>query len=154
DRRRQKDRKILNITARDVPFWQALDSLAAQSQTRVSLYQRDGVLALVDGPAEAPAGSYHGPFWVVCKRLTTVRDLESQAHYQLVTLEIAWEPGLRPFLLEARPRSLIVRDDRDDDLSAMEAGAGQAPVEGKLATLLDLRLPAAPRPATKLTKLQ
>jgi hypothetical protein len=153
DRRRQPEPRILKLNLKDVLFWQALDAIARQAGARVSLYQRDGVLALVEGPPDEWV-SYSGPFRIALKRLTAVEDLETVSHYQVTTLEVAWEPPVRPFLIETRPRSLVVQDDQGRDLPVPDAGAGQAPVEAPLAMLLDLRLPAAPRSSLKLAQLR
>src|SRR5215211_504946 len=53
DRRGQgKEAKIV-LNLKKATFWQALDAVAERSRSVLSLYQADGVIALVDGPPPA-----------------------------------------------------------------------------------------------------
>jgi hypothetical protein len=153
DRRQTKTERALKLDLKGVTFWQALDALAKEADAQVSLYQRDGVLALVDGPHKALPASYHGVFRVTLSRKVLVEDLAADSHSLIVTLEIAWEPRFRPYLLETVSHSVAAQDDMQHDLPA-EDGGGKASVEGKLATTVELRLSAPPRSATRLKMLR
>src|SRR5262249_55563371 len=51
DRRRDKERgPIFALDLKEATFWESLDEIALKADLRVSLYERDGRLALVDGP--------------------------------------------------------------------------------------------------------
>jgi hypothetical protein len=154
DRRRKKEARAINLNLKDATFWQALDTIAKQADARISLYERDGVPALVDGPHVIFPVSYNGVFRIALKRLVASRDLETANSYQVATLELAWEPHFRPFLLETRPKSFALRDDQNRELPIKEEGGGQAPVEGRLAMTFDVRLPAIPRPSVRMGLLQ
>jgi hypothetical protein len=105
DRRRKKEGRAINLNLKDATFWQALDTIAKQTDARISLYERDGVPALVDGPHVIFPVSYNGVFRIALKRLVASRDLEAANSYLVATLELAWEPHYRPFLLETMPKS-------------------------------------------------
>jgi len=153
DRRRTKAEKTLKLDLKAVTFWQAIDAIAQSANAQVSLYQRDGVIALVDGPHIALPVSYHGPFRVTIQRKVLVDDLIAESHQLIVTLEIAWEPRFRPYLLETTPKSVAVEDDAKHELPVAEDG-GKSAVEGKLAASVELHLPAPPRSVARLGSLR
>jgi hypothetical protein len=153
DRRRTKNEHLLMLDLKDVTFWQALDAIAKEANAQLSLYQRDGVIALVDGPHRPLPVSYHGPFRVALQRKVLVEDLVADSHNLIVTLEVAWEPRFRPYLLETIPHSVMAQDDAKRDLAA-DDGGGKAAVEGKLAATIDLRFRAPPRSAARLEVLR
>jgi hypothetical protein len=153
DRRRTKVERPLKLDLKGVTFWQALDAIAKEADAQLSLYQRDGVIALVDGPNKPLPVSYHGLFRIVLLRKVVVDDLAADAHHLIVSLEVAWEPRFRPYLLETVPQSVVAQDDAKHDLRG-EDGGGKAPVEGKLAATVDVRFPAPPRSAARLGVLR
>jgi hypothetical protein len=138
----------LKLALKQVPFWLALDAIARQAKARPYLFQRNGRVALVDGGPEQPV-SYSGIFRTSVRRVSSVRDFETDAHYCIVSLEVAWEPGFQPFRLETRPRELVVQDDQGRKLP-VPFESTKEPIDGRLATVLDLRLPAPKRSAGKL----
>ena len=154
DRREKKDNSRLGLDINKLPFWQALELIARDADARIDFYQKDGVLALVDGPYREPtAVSYNGIFRVTAKRASAVRDLDGDAHYYEVSLEVAWEPKFRPFFIETRPDSLVIQDDKKHDILPVAQGTGRVPVEGHQASV-DLRLPAVPRSVNTLALLK
>src|SRR5438105_1163719 len=50
DRRREKPDFKAKVSLQNATFWQALDAIAEKANLSLSLYQADGVVALVDGP--------------------------------------------------------------------------------------------------------
>lgn len=157
DRRRKAegDDPELKLGLKAVTFWQALDAIAKEADLRVALYQRDGKIALVDGPHVQLPTSYSGIFRLTCRRMTSVHDLESDARVTVAQVEVAWEPRFRPLLIDPRPQALVAKDDKGKDLPAEDEGGGKVPVEGRVvATTVDLRLPAPPRAAARLGQLK
>jgi hypothetical protein len=145
DRRMNKTEVRLGIDLSNISFWEALDRIARDSDTRLDLYQKDGVLALVDGPYREQAVSYSGIFRTVVRRITAHLDLDSDTAFYEATVEVTWEPRFRPFFVEPRPDSLVVKDDKNHDLEgAPPGGSGRVPVDGRTA-VVDLRLPAIQR---------
>jgi hypothetical protein len=153
DRRRTKAEKQLKLELKAVTFWQAIDAIAKSADAQVSLFQRDGGIALVDGPHVALSVSYHGPFRVTLQRKVLIDDLVAGSRQLIVTLELAWEPRFRAYLLETTPKSIAVQDDAKHDVPAADDG-GKAAVEGKLATTVELRMPAPPRSVVRLGLLR
>jgi hypothetical protein len=155
DRRRgEQTNPVLKLAVHKATFWQALEAIAKAADLRISLYQRDGQIALVDGPYRALPVSFSGLFRTTVKRVTTVADLENDAHFTLVQLEVAWEPRFQPFLVETRPDGLVIEDDQRHPLKVVEGGKGQASVSGRPAMDMELRLPALPRAATTIGLLK
>jgi hypothetical protein len=137
-------------------FWPALDAIARKKHSRVELYPRDGRLALVRqsaGYVEPPI-SYSGLFRTSLTRITTSRDLETNATSCSARLEVAWEPSLEPLLLESSPHGVVVRDDRGALLPTQAEGSVMVPVDGRLALAIDLPLPAVPRSTMRYSQLQ
>jgi hypothetical protein len=153
DRRRNKAEKALKLDLKAVTFWQAIDAVAKSADVQVSLYQRDGLIAIVDGPHVALPVSYHGPFRITIQRKVLIDDPVAQSHQFIVTLEIAWEPRFRPYLLETTPKSVAVEDDAKHELPVAEDG-GKSAVEGKLAASVELHLTAPPRSVARLGSLR
>jgi hypothetical protein len=143
----------LKLNLEQATFWQALDAIAEQADARIYLYRADGI-ALVDGPHVALPVSYNGIFRVVVKRLLAVRDLETDARYYVATMEIAWEPRFKPFLIDTRPQALTIKDDKNRELLPPDEGGSKVPVESPFAMTVDLRLPAVPRAVSKLNLLK
>lgn len=153
DRRMTKTDTRLGLDLSNLTFWQALDLIARDSDTRVDVYQKDGVFALVDGPYREQTVSYDGIFRTVAKRITSHLDLDADSATYEVTLEVTWEPRFRPFFIETRPDSLVVKDDKNHDLEGAPPSLGRVPVDGRFATV-DLRLPAIQRSVKHLGLLK
>jgi hypothetical protein len=146
DRRQNKEADKLKLALDGVTFWQALDAIAREADARVSLYEDGGKIALVDGPFHAVPTSYHGIFRICVKRLQLLHDLESGAHVCVATVEVAWEPGFRPFFLELKPESLAVQDDKKRDLEVpANAGGREQAGEARFGKQFEVYLPAPPR---------
>src|SRR5262249_3171244 len=50
DRRLTKSDPRLSLVFNSLSFWPALEEIARQTDARISTYQQDGTIALVDGP--------------------------------------------------------------------------------------------------------
>jgi len=144
----------IKLDLKKVTFWQALDQIARETDLRVNLYQRGGVIALTEGPNTNLPISYDGLFRTVVRRVTAIHDLETDQHFCLITLEIAWEPRFHPLFLESKPLNLDVRDDNQEAIRPEEDSGGKIPVQGKVATTVEVRLPAPVRRSVSLGKLK
>jgi hypothetical protein len=151
DRRSDKAEQTIKLDLRNVTFWQALEAIARAADLRISLYQNDGKLALVNGPYLEVPTSYHGLYRTSVKSVAGFLDLATGAHFYVARLEIAWEPRLKPFLVESSPESLVVEDDQGHRLKVPDTGKEQSPAAGRNAQEVEVRLPAPPRAAKKLT---
>jgi hypothetical protein len=154
DRRGVKREPNVKLALDRATFWQAVDALAHQAGAGLSLYQPDGVLALVEPPARLLPVSHDGLFRTAVKGLTLRRDLETGAHSGLVQLEVAWEPGFQPLLLEVKSyEATFARDARGHVLHVKQAGTGQRDAGGPAAAV-ELPLPAPDRSAPALAELK
>src|SRR5438309_10703811 len=82
DRRREKEEiKSLKLDLKNATFWQALDAIAKAADARISLYERDGKIALLDGPYQVAPVSYSGLFRIGIKELHVHHFLDSDTHY-------------------------------------------------------------------------
>ena len=151
DRRREKNEiKSLKLDLKKATFWQALDAIAKAADARVSLYERDGKIALVDGPYQMMPVSYSGLFRVTVKGLHLRHLLDSDTHDCILNLEIAWEPRFQPLFMETRPDSLIGQDDKGRAIEIPDDGKGLAAIGQPTVKTLDVRIPAPSRSAKQL----
>jgi hypothetical protein len=151
DRRREKDEaRQLKLNLKTATFWQALDAIAKAADARVSLYERDGKIALVDGPHQLLPVSYSGLFRVTVKELHLHHYLDSDNHFCDIKLEVAWEPRFQPLFMETRPESLTVVDDKGRAIEIPEEGRGPTAIGQPTATTVTIRIPAPQRSAKQL----
>ena len=86
DRRREKeDVKLSKLDLKNATFWQALDAIAKAADARVSLYERDGKIALMDGPHQLTPTSYSGLFRLEPTKLEATRDLKNSGAHTLLS---------------------------------------------------------------------
>jgi len=102
----------LNLALDNAPFWLALDTILDQAGlTLYNFHGQSGALAIVAAdPQAAPRkerGCYAGLFRFEATQLEALRDLRVADRNSLkLTLEVTWEPRVRPIVLE-QPRSAI-----------------------------------------------
>ena len=143
------------MDVRQEPFWKVLDLIADRAGARVAILPRDGHIALVRRGADErrPLVSYSGPCRFCVKRVTVMRDLETGAHTCSAAVEVAWEPGLKPLFL-GTPQDVVVRDNAGRRHASPDAGKSLAPVDGRVALLIDVPLPALPREVSSLAQVE
>jgi hypothetical protein len=155
DRRLSKNDPKLKLDLVRVPFWKALEVIAKEAKARVSPYQGDGIIALVEGPYRPLPIDFHGPFKVSVKDLVLKRNLESDYHSCVIHLEAAWEPWFQPFYLEAGPASVVFSPDAKGKVFKPSVPSrGQISVAGKTAIEVEFRFPAPKRSAAKIELLK
>jgi hypothetical protein len=151
---RRRETKSLKLDLKNATFWQALDAIAKAADLRVSLDQRDGKIALVEGPYHVIPVSYSGLFRVAVTGLHLRHLLDSDTHDCQIDLEVAWEPRFQPLFIESRPDSLTVEDDKGRVIEIPEDGKGLAPIGRPTAHTMHLRIPAPQRSAKQLGLLK
>ncbi|GIW89026.1 MAG: hypothetical protein KatS3mg108_3350 [Isosphaeraceae bacterium] len=113
----------LDLTVRERTFFEALEEIARQAEVGLTFYTGDGSIGVVPrgmelGEVDGAGGASRapvelvGPFRVVLRRIATVRDLATGQARGSATLELAWEPRLRPMLLALRADGLRIVDDQ------------------------------------------
>jgi hypothetical protein len=152
DLRLDKSNSRVHVDFRAASYWQVVQALAAQTKARISLYQPDGQVALVDGPGRDLPVSLHGPFRVAFKRVATAVDLDTGTHICLVTLEIAWEPRFFPYLIE--PGAATLNTFKDNRFATETPRGAALPVLEHNAKEIELRFTAPPRTAERIDELR
>jgi hypothetical protein len=155
DRRLAKSNAKLTLPRTPVSFWQALDEMVRQADARISPYQQDGAVALVDGPYRVQSVSHHGLFRTVVKGLMVRRDEDAANHVCAVHLETAWEPRFQPFYVGVEASTAgFSRDDEGRAREVKIPGLGQLGVAGRGALEWELRMPAPKRSAARIEQLK
>jgi hypothetical protein len=158
---RGESTSAFRLDLKRVPFWQALDAIAAASGARVKLFPTSGRIALDKrGPNyRLPPICYDGRFRLSVKKASANRDLETDDSSPRrgstnLALEVAWDPDLYPLYLETRPRSLRLVDDKNNVPTIPDEGSSLAPVDGRIALGIDVTLPPLPRSVAQIRSLE
>jgi hypothetical protein len=154
DRRQAKGDNMIKLSLQNVTFWQALDAIAKAADAKVSVYERDGKIALIDGPHQTIPISYSGLFRVTVKRIDVISNMDTDDHECLVYLQVAWEPRFRPLMMEPQPMDLVVQDDKGRALEVPEMAKGAAPIGHRTAAEIRMRFEAPRRSANQLGLLK
>ena len=156
DDRRQKTEELppLRLRLHKATFWQCLDAIAREADLKVSLYQPESRIALIDGPFVAVPVSYHGIFRISVDSLMTVHQLTQNQRLCILGLEVAWEPRFRPLFLQSKPDVLEVRDNQGTSLDMVGQGTGRLPIGGPCAMRWQIQLRSPRRTATKLSSIE
>jgi len=154
DRREMQDNPRLRLDLKGATFWEALEAIAREADAKVALSTQEGKVALIDGPYQARPLSFSGLFRTAVKRVDVVRILDPETHYCRIVMEVAWEPRFQPYLLEPRPDTFIVQDDKGNKLDVPEENTGPLPVGRRLATEVEIRVGAPKRSAPHLGLLK
>ena len=103
----------LAVEFNKVPFWAAVEKLAADTGCRITVSGSGREIALVPLPAGAkpPPSHVDGPFRAVLKQVVARRDFETgRTTYQL-HLEAMWEPRFPVYLMDGEPKVTTARAD-------------------------------------------
>ncbi|WP_439627254.1 hypothetical protein [Gemmata sp.] len=137
--------------ADQVPFWDALEAVADQSKSRLTV--RDGgrtvVLAPRPGPREVSAVS--GAFRIVPRTVTGRLLLDQGTAVHEIDLDVHWEPRARVYRIDSAPRITRAEDDRGTVLTAEAAGSRHYPT-GSL-TDLKVRITGLTRDSKQIATL-
>jgi hypothetical protein len=134
-----------------VPFWAALEQIAAKVDARVALAERGRQITLAKRTGPAAPSSVDGPFRVVVRQVAGRLDFETGRTFTEVTLDVHWEPRFPVFRISSEPTITQATADAGGKLTAISAHA-KTPPRGYLYTTT-VRIDGVPRAATKLTRL-
>lgn len=156
DRRENADDGKIKLKLTKVTFWEAIDTIAREADVRVGVHETDGKIALraKRENAQIPPTSYNGLFRTRVLRVDARRDYESENSTYQATLEIAWEPRFRPFILDLRPAGLAYQDEKGKNLSIEEMEGNKLAVTSRTSINFDVPLPSLERGAAKLGLLK
>ena len=146
----------LDLEIRDKPFLEALDLVAKQAEVGIDYHTGDGSVGITGGGTmPKPTLIYSGPFRIELKQIGLVRDFGTGMSSATVQLEAAWEPRLRPMLLNLKASEFKVFDDHGKEVKAqveMESEEVVVRPENPVAEI-NLNLQAPDRTASKLKSL-
>jgi hypothetical protein len=146
DRRKNAvDRQVKLGTGKQT-YWEIVEQLARQTQSRLALYQPDGMVALTDNQAEHSPTSLHGPFRVTAKWISVKRDFANATRMGILCLEIAWEPRFSPYLIERGRLSFQETPSQKVEVGPKVPTGGAILVTEKIAKEFEVHFPAAARP--------
>jgi len=156
DRTKAEGDRTLRIDCKGVPFWEAVERIARESDHRIG-FSDDGRRLQLQGGGdityrETPV-SFDRMFRVAARRVVAAADLDTDRAYTEVTLMLNWEPGFSVFLVEPPGRSVAARDNTEQDLRIAEDGGGKLPVSGG-GIDLPVRLVGVPRAAKAIKLLE
>jgi hypothetical protein len=138
----------LSVEFDETPFWRALDQVLDQAELKVYAFGHQRAIHLVareeDDLPRAGRGSYSGPFRLEPIRVMARRDLRNpEGDSLLLTLEVAWEPRLKPVGLKQRMADLEAVDENGNPLAFDRSQAElEVPGNGDM-TAVELNLPLA-----------
>lgn len=158
----------VDLDLKDLSFWEGLDKLLDEAEMTTYGFgtggdekEPDNKIGLMNRPEgelpRAGRASYSGPFRVAATRVDAVRDLNRKEGGVLrLGLHIAWEPRLRPIVIDLPGNELKITDDFLGEIAPANPEAEmssevQADVNG-VEFDLPLQLPA--RNAQKLATVQ
>jgi hypothetical protein len=130
-------------------YWEIAQALAKQTNSRLSFYQTDGQVVLVNGPLPKDPVDLCGLFRIAVKRVGTRLDFDGQTHTGNLGLEIAWEPRFLPYLIEVGKLSFQTGPQDQPTVTKVPAGSPM-PVMEKNAKEFDVFFPGPPRSAAFL----
>ena len=148
----ETDETIAKLELDKTPFWQAMETLARETDQRIMLYGRDrkiGLVANARGYREVPT-SYSGPFRVTLKRMVQVHDLEDNSGLGVARIEVSWEPRFQAFLLEPHLDSVEIKDDAGLIHKGLEREKGKINADDRMALEFDLPIPHLPRSRARI----
>jgi hypothetical protein len=154
DRRQAKEDMLLKLHFKDDTFWEALDAIAKAADARVSVFQKDGVVALVDGPFQVLPVSYDGLFRVTLKRIAITHVLEADTRMCQFSLEVAWEPRFQAAFIDSQATDLEAEDDKGRTVEVPAPSPGQSSVNRRNAVEIQVRTAAPLRSAASLKVLK
>jgi hypothetical protein len=153
---------MIKVELKDVPFWQALDTVLDAASLSIYNYDEEkGALAFVargeDAQPRLGHASYSGLFRLEPVRIDATRDLKNTMNHSLrLVVEAAWEPRVRPIVLE-QPLDEVSATDEQGNALLIDGSEGklEVPVEANNAGVeLEIPLQGAERSVKQIASLK
>lgn len=154
------DDLTVKVDFEKTPFWEALDKVL--DQTGLTLYpfgEVPGLNIVAKPEKQLPFGksaAYTGPFRFLPTQALANRELRTDADASLhVTVEVAWEPRLKPVALRQKMQDIQAVDDRGNPVTIDSESDLELPVDGAR-TAVELVLPftAPPREVKEIASIK
>ncbi len=144
--------KEVEVKADKQPFWEVLDDIMIQSSLRLNTYSStQGIVLMPDDSAlPGPEPYFNGPFQVSVISTQASKQFYGRVDGQLdVSLQVAWEPRLKPIYIELPMSKMKLAVAGSDDLSSTNPDANpEIPVNSEgAAAQVDLQFARPPRSA-------
>jgi len=136
---------------RKVPFWSALEAIAANSGSRIVTSKQGKQIAFAKKEAENRS-SIDGAFRFVPKNVSARTDLERGRTYYDLTLDIQWEPRFPVFRIDSQPKIRTATDDKGTALTSPAISA-KSPTTGSAHTTT-IRIDGLTRNARTIARLE
>ncbi len=144
----------------DEPFWSAVDQLLDEANLSLYAYGDRRALTLVQREASVGrrvgSGTYGGPFRFEPLELAATRGLRDDTQSRIdLTIEVAWEPRLRPIAMSQPMNEVEIVGSQGEPLAArmpeQSIELEATPGEQSLQMVLSLALP--PRSVERIEKM-
>jgi hypothetical protein len=144
------------------PFWQAVDTVLDAAGMTIYNYddQAKGLAYTARGPGavdRSGRGAYSGLFRIEPVRVDASRDLRTMDNRSLkVTADLAWEPRIRPIVLEQPLSEIVAVDEKGNPIEVDgREGSLEVPVEtANAAVEMEFPLVAPDRSVRKIASLK
>ncbi|MBX7105934.1 MAG: hypothetical protein K1X57_17760 [Gemmataceae bacterium] len=156
DRSEAENDRAMKIDCEKMPFWDALERIARESDHRIAFSEGGQKLQLRGGGEivyrETPM-SVDRVFRVSARRMQATANFEDDRSYVDVQLNLNWEPGISVFLVDQPGRSATAKDSADQDIRVTDDGGGRIPASGN-GVEMTLRLTGVTRAARSIKLLE
>ncbi len=148
----------VELKADKQPFWEVLDDVMIQCNLRLNAYSgTEGIVLMPDDSSlPGPEPEFNGPFQVSVVSTQSTRQFYGRRDGQLdISLQVAWEPRLKPIFLELPMSSMKLTVAGSEELSSTNPEANiEVPINTEgAAAQIDLQFPRPPRTAEVIDKL-
>lgn len=133
------------------PFWEALETAADETRTRLSLREVGRTVLLEPRPAGREVSAVSGPFRVVPRTVTGRLLLDQGSAFHEVQLDVHWEPRVPVYRIDSQPRVTRAEDDRGTRLDGGDGSSRHYPT-GSL-TDMKVRLAGLTRDSKRIATL-
>ncbi len=140
----------ISVDFQAVPFWEALEEIAKQSDSRIVPTKLGKELTLVPLGKDIPVppSAIDGAFRIVLKQIVAKHDLESGSTSYELRIDAMWEPRFPTFYMETEPAILAIVGAKPGT-----PASGRAPTTGYIHPLV-VRLKNIPRSTTHIEMLE
>lgn len=150
--------KEIELKADKQPFWEVLDDVMIQGSLRLNAYSSTEGLVLMpdDTVLPGPEPHFNGPFQVSVVSTQATKPYYGRSEGQLdVSLQVAWEPRLKPIYIQLPMNKMKLKVSGSDELSSTNPdGNPEIPVNSEgAAAQIDLQFPRPARSVEKIDKL-
>ncbi len=149
--------KEIELKADKQAFWEVMDDVMIQASLRMNPYSStEGVVLIPDDTViPGPEPHFNGPFQITAVSTQATKPFSAGGDGRLdVSLQVAWEPRLKPIFIEVPMKEMKVQVGSDEFPGLNPEANPEIPVNPEgAAAQIDLQFPRLPRSAEKIDKL-